>query len=1246
MVHGEGKPNRNGRGPSASALLRFLVVVGLFLALANLTTQAAAPAISTQPQSQTALGGTNVSFKVTATGTQSLAYRWYFNSSRLTNSSHVSGSTSNPLGIAGVLASDAGNYFVTVSNQSGMVTSAVATLTVRFPPVVVQPPQAQTAVAGLTASFAVFATGAVPLTYQWQKDGADLSGATSSTLTLENVQTNHAGLYRVAITNVDGATNSASALLTVALPVCVAAPAGMVSWWKAENSDNDNLGRNGGGSPTSVTFAPGMVGQAFGFNGPNDLISLGDPESLKFTDSFSIESWIYIRAYPTPIYGNNTFFGGMIFARGDNTFCYDPYFLGVTPEGSLYFHIEDREQTLFCGQNLSSAPLSVGKWYHVGAVFDVTNGTMMVFTNGVLAAQTATSIRPFRLLIPQFSPGVGIGNYGNYAGPGPFNGLIDELAVYQGVLSEAQMAAIYHASYAGKCLVAPTITQPPSDQTVIAGTSVSFPVVANGSVSMSYQWQHEGNNLVNDSRVSGASTATLTLSGTQVSDAGSYRVVVTNLAGAATSAVAVLTVRLPPTIEASPTNLSLLVGINANFAASVSGDATLVFRWQKNGSDLSDDGRISGTATVSLSIAAVTAADVGNYHLVVTNDYGIATSADASLTVWFPPSITTPPVSQTVFAGTNAGFVAVASGTSPLAFQWRFNQAALPGATKTSLNLTNVQSANAGDYNLVATNLYGSVTSAVAALTVTPSVPWLTLQPKSLVASLHQPVSLSGAASGTEPLTVRWQREGVEVAGATNFALNFAGVIGSNVGNYRVIVSNSLSSVTSTQAFLAVVPVIAWGRTNYGATVLPATATNVVAMAAGGSASGTPCLAVRYDGTVVSWGYDKDPGVPADVTNAVAVAIGGGLTQNEPAAHNFALRADGSVRGWGANTLGQVNIPPTATNVVALAAGGGHGLALRADGSIVAWGSNSNGQTNVPPAATNIVALAAGNRHSLALRADGTALAWGSNTSGQTNVPPNATNLVALSATGDMNLALRADGLVIGWGTLRRPVSPLATNCIAVAVGGAHDTALRSDRTILAWGSSTYRQTTPPAYASNVMALAAGGFHNLALITDPAAPMPPRFVRPPQSRSLLAGQSLVLHTLAVGGLPLRYQWQRNGTPLAGRTTPWLALPSALPGDAGDYELVATNEFGAVTSAVTTVTVNLPPPMLTSLDLSANGFHFSFTSFTGATYVVEYKLSLQDPAWQELLRQTSVGAPIVVDDPNAPGVSRFYRVKVE
>jgi hypothetical protein len=66
-----------------------------------------------------------------------------------------------------------------------------------------------------------------------------------------------------------------------------------------------------------------------------------------------------------------------------------------------------------------------------------------------------------------------------------------------------------------------------------------------------------------------------------------------------------------------------------------------------------------------------------------------------------------------------------------------------------------------------------------------------------------------------------------------------------------------------------------------------------------------------------------------------------------------------------------MNVPPDLTNAVAVASGSEHILALRTDGTVVAWGANSDGQTNVPPGLTNVVAIAAGGDHSLALVGDG-----------------------------------------------------------------------------------------------------------------------------------------------------------------------------------------------------------------------------------------------------------------------------------
>ena len=106
--------------------------------------------------------------------------------------------------------------------------------------------------------------------------------------------------------------------------------------------------------------------------------------------------------------------------------------------------------------------------------------------------------------------------------------------------------------------------------------------------------------------------------------------------------------------------------------------------------------------------------------------------------------------------------------------------------------------------------------------------------------------------------------------------------------------------------------------------------------------------------------------VPAGLSNIIAIAAGG----FKGGSHNLALRSNGTVVVWGANNWGQTNLPPSATNVVAITASGGHSLALRANGTIVGWGYNNYGQASPPPGLSNVVAIAAGAFHSLAVRTD------------------------------------------------------------------------------------------------------------------------------------------------------------------------------------------------------------------------------------------------------------------------------------
>ena len=121
--------------------------------------------------------------------------------------------------------------------------------------------------------------------------------------------------------------------------------------------------------------------------------------------------------------------------------------------------------------------------------------------------------------------------------PNAYFGEMDEVSFYSRALSGNEIAAIYNAGSAGKCLLltAPVITLQPQSQTNVVGGTASFSVAASGTAPLSYRWSWNGTNLV------GATNATLTLNNVQSAQAGDYLVLVSNLAGSTNSAVAKLT---------------------------------------------------------------------------------------------------------------------------------------------------------------------------------------------------------------------------------------------------------------------------------------------------------------------------------------------------------------------------------------------------------------------------------------------------------------------------------------------------------------------------------------------------------------------------------------------------------------------------------------------------------------------------------------------------------------------------------
>jgi hypothetical protein len=265
------------------------------------------------------------------------------------------------------------------------------------------------------------------------------------------------------------------------VPTAVAAPSGLVSWWTANNTANDVYGLNNA-TLTGVHYATGEVGQAFSFDGTDDVAVVADSSSLAFTASFTIEGWIKVNALPAS--GNR----GQIMFRGDNSSA--PYFLSVESNGNLLFQVR-AAATIDTNGCALETPISTGQWTHVAATLDDATGLMSLYVNGTLAAQTTTDERPFATLDATQNPSIGIGNVNGTTINQPFNGLIDELSVYNRALTPGEVLGVYKAGSSGK-VISPVAVGNPSVIEGAAGTTQAetFTITRTGSLtgSLTVNW--------------------------------------------------------------------------------------------------------------------------------------------------------------------------------------------------------------------------------------------------------------------------------------------------------------------------------------------------------------------------------------------------------------------------------------------------------------------------------------------------------------------------------------------------------------------------------------------------------------------------------------------------------------------------------------------------------------------------------------------------------------------------------------
>jgi len=340
----------------------------------------------------------------------------------------------------------------------------------------------------------------------------------------------------------------------------------------------------------------------------------------------------------------------------------------------------------------------------------------------------------------------------------------------------------------------PSILMQPSSRTEDWGSHTFFGATAIGSTPLQYRWRKDGAYLAEGGNVSGVMTSVLLVANVQASDAGRYDLVVTNSYGSVTSSVANLTIRATPEAR-----LGLSAG-NSSLPIVTASGAPQTTWWVLRAYDLGGPWLAIGTVGIGTN-------GIGTFKDLNSPPnrafYRVASFLSG------PPIITGQPSTITNIWGTSAAFSIISGGAAPLNYQWRKNGTPIAGETQPSYTISAVQPADVASYDVLVSNLYGSVTSSIAALTIV-SQPTIAGQPQDRTSLQGSIATFAVSASGTAPLAYRWRKYGVDmfdggtVSGTTNAMLVLANVQPDDAGSYDVMITNPYGQVVSTPAILTV----------------------------------------------------------------------------------------------------------------------------------------------------------------------------------------------------------------------------------------------------------------------------------------------------------------------------------------------------------------------------------------------------------------------------------------------------------
>lgn len=621
----------------------------------------AVAAIATPPASTNICSGGNASFSTAATG-DNLDYQWQVSTDGGNTWNNISGATGSSYNLNSVTSSQNNNrYRVIVSNSCpSSVTSAAAILTVGSPAAITTQPSNQTT-CGSTILFSSTATG-TGLTYQWQvsTDGGitftDITGANGENYPISGpAATLNNNQYHVVVTGCNGSITSSNALLTVNSPASISAQPANTAGCEGSNA---TISTTASGTAISYQWQVSTDGGVTW----ND-ISGANAATLSLNNL-------------TASMNNNKYRVVVNSSVCPNTVTSAVATLNVGNTAVI---------------NIQPLPLTVCE--NTTATFGVdAAGTGLTYQwqvstdGGITFADIAGATQS------TFSPTTSAANNGN---------------IYHVVVSNACSATGLTSSNASlNILLNAILNSQPASTAVCPGNNVTFSAAVTGS-QLSYQWQVSTDGGTTFTNISGATTASYTLTNAAASNNNNqFRlVVVSATCNGITSNVATLSVVTPAAISVQPANAIGCVNSNVTITVSAAGSA-ITYQWQ-----VSTDGgityaNIGGATAATLSLNGISNAINGNLYRVIITEAtcGAVTSSAASITVNNLPQVTITASPSNVILPNQTVTLTASSNPSGSSYNWYNNGTLVSGQTGTSIT---VSSNGLGSYYASYTDLNG-----------------------------------------------------------------------------------------------------------------------------------------------------------------------------------------------------------------------------------------------------------------------------------------------------------------------------------------------------------------------------------------------------------------------------------------------------------------------------------------------------------------------------------------------------------